>query len=1124
MGFVHLHLHTEYSLLDGAIRLRELFPSLQRMGMGAVAMTDHGNLFGMVEFYTLARQHGVKPILGCEVYVSRDHRSREPKETLHHLVLLAQDMTGYHNLLKLVSRSYLEGFYYKPRVDRELLAEHAKGLIALSACLHGEIPSLILQGDEESALRMAGELAERFPEGFYLEVQQNGLEEQGRVNEGLLRIARRTGIPVVATNDCHYLHPEDAKAHEVLLAVQTGKTLSSPDRLRFNTDQLYLRSPEEMQRLFTDLPQALRATEEIAERCTVELPLGQLRFPRFPVPSGQSGEEYLRRRASEGLERVLETKSPQEQRRYRERLEAELEVICSLGFADYFLVVADVVAFARRQGIPVGPGRGSAAGSLVAYALGITQVDPLSLGLLFERFLNPERITPPDIDVDFCMERRDEVIQYVAERYGRERVAQIITFGRMMARAVVRDVGRAMGLPYKEVDRIAKQVPAAGVSLAQAIKDASLQRLVKDDPRVAELLQTAVALEGLPRHASTHAAGVVISDRPLSEYIPLYRGTQGEVITQFDMESLEKVGLIKFDFLGLKTLTVMSKALQLVRTQGVELDLEHIPLDDSKTYELLGRGDTEGVFQLESSGMKDLLVRMKPREFKDLVALLALYRPGPLGSGMVEEFIQRRQGKVTVEYELPQLREALEDTYGVILYQEQVMNIASLLADYSLGEADLLRRAMGKKKPEVMAQQRERFLEGARRKGIDPDKAGRIFDHMSQFAEYGFNKSHSAAYAMIAYQTAYLKAHYPVEFMAALLSCEMSNTDKVIRHLASCRQMGIEILPPDVNESERDFTVRGGRIRFGLAAVKHVGEAAIESILRARAHGPFRSLFDFCRRVDLRKVNRRVIESLIKSGAFDSMGKRSQLLAALGEAMQRSQDSQRRRQMALFNQGERSSEELPDLEEWSEGERLACEKEALGFYITGHPLSKYEDDLRRCADTDTSGLTEWDGREVRIAGMVRSLKEINTRRRGDRMAFLTLEDLQGSVEVVVFADLYRECLPLVQSEEPILVVGTVEVDEDKPKLVASQIFPLSQAPLRAHAVHLFLEIPRTARRKLWDLREVLREYQGNCEAFVHLVLPDRYEAVVRCGIRVNPTVSLKRRLEQLLGPEAMRTR
>ena len=860
--FVHLHLHTQYSLLDGEIRLKELFEKAQAFKLPAITMTDHGNIFGMVEFYKQAQKHGLKPIIGCEMYVapgSRFDKEGHPhRENAFHLVLLCKNEKGYRNLVKLVTQAYFEGFYYKPRIDRELLKEHHKGLIALSACLHGEIPYALLNNDYDRALKITREMAEIFDQDrFFLELQKNDIPEQEIVNKGLLEIHRQLGIPIVATNDCHYLTQEESKAHDVLLCIQTGKTVEDPNRLRFSTNQLYFKSPEEMTALFSDLPEAIQNTLRIADRCNLELNFGHSFLPRYPLPPEETMDGRLKNEARAGLEKRLSMKEqldpsfpPSRFKEYRDRLEKELMVITTTGFSGYFLVVADYVGFAKQQGIPVGPGRGSGAGSLVAYSLGITDIDPLDYGLIFERFLNLERKELPDIDVDFCVERRDEVLKYIAGKYGQEHVAQIITFGKMQARAVIRDVGRALNIPYGEVDKIAKLIPSKlNITLKEALEaEPRLKELKETDPTIKELLTIAEALEGLPRHASTHAAGVVISPHPITETVPLYKGPKGEILTQYEMKSVQEMGLIKFDLLGLNNLTIIQYALRTIeRTHGLKIDLIRIPLDDPETYQLLARGDTTGVFQLESSGMKDLLIKSQPQNFEDLIALNALYRPGPLNSGMVADYIKRKHGEVPVEYPHPLLEGVLKETLGIIVYQEQVMQIAGLMADYSMGEADILRKAMGKKIPEVMAQQRSRFLEGTKKKKIDQKKAEAIFKNMETFGGYGFNKSHSAAYALITYQTAYLKAHYPLDFMVALVTSKMGNSTEVTKCITECREKGIVVLPPDVNLSPLDFAVVEDKIRFGLAAVKNVGAGAIESILEARKkEGAFKSLIDFC--------------------------------------------------------------------------------------------------------------------------------------------------------------------------------------------------------------------------------------------------------------------------------------
>ncbi|MEE8110818.1 MAG: DNA polymerase III subunit alpha, partial [bacterium] len=1150
--FAHLHLHTQYSLLDGANRLDVLMDKAEAQRLPALAVTDHGNLFGAVKFYKKARAHGIKPILGCEVYVAQGSRfDRTPPSAdgavgLNHLVLLVQDEAGYRNLLSLVSRSHLESFYYKPRIDRELLEKHAEGLIATTSCLNGEVPQHLLHDDEGRAERAARYYAELFPGRYYVELQDHGLAEQKKVLPGLLRLAEKLDLPLLATNDCHYLEAADAFAHEVLLCIQTGKTLKDPNRWRFQTDQLYVKSPEEMAALFKEFPAALRNTLEVAERCNLEIEFGGHHLPRYETSDGSGLDDFVARLAREGLARRLEANglAPGVSRaEYEERLEFELEMIRNMGFSGYFLIVWDFIDHARKKAIPVGPGRGSAAGRLVAYSTGITGLDPIRYRLLFERFLNPERVTLPDIDIDFCMERRDEVIEYVTDRYGRENVAQIITFGSMMAKGVIRDVGRAMDMSYGEVDRIAKCVPGRlNISLDEALKEEPRLREMKEsDSRVRDLIDTARTLEGLSRHASTHAAGVVIAPRPLMELVPLSKGANGETVTQYDMLDVEALGLLKMDFLGLKTLTVIRKAEEMVRA-GVgeaegkaDFDIERVPLDDPETYRLFAEGRTAGIFQCESRGMREVLRKMKPSIFEDLIAAVALYRPGPLGSGMVDDFIQRKQGKVPTQYELPQLEEILKETYGIIVYQEQVMQIASRMAGFSMGAADLLRRAMGKKKPEEMARQQESFLKGCEERGVPTDKAKRIFELMAYFAGYGFNKSHSAAYALVAYWTAFLKNHYPRQFMAALLTCDMDNTDKVVKNIAECREMGIPLLPPDINESGKQFSVHEGGIRFGLAAVKNVGGSAVDEILRAREEkDPFPSLYAFCGRVDLRQVNRRVVESLIKCGAFDSTGaRRAQLAAVLDAAFEGAAKAQQDRisgQSHLFGEnGAESGPEpsMPQVQEWDEKEFLAQEKEALGFFITGHPLSRFKRELKLLTTATTATLGELSGsQKVRLGGLVSGLK-VQTTRRGDLMARFNLEDLEGSAEVIVFPDCYRDSAPLLEGEEPLLLVGTAEPGENGVTVKAEKITPLSGgAQTLGKGVSVCLPVAGKSREliraRLIDLREILDDHKGPFPLTLRFDFGGRHEERRFGDFGVDPSAEMIERVEGLLGDRAVR--
>jgi DNA polymerase-3 subunit alpha len=1147
--FVHLHVHTQYSLLDGAMRLDDLFKRAKEFRMPALAITDHGNMFGAIEFYEQALQHGIKPIIGCEIYVAPNSRfekdAHNAKDASYHLVLLAKSKTGCQNLFKLISAAHFEGFYYRPRVDKELLSQHHEGLIALSSCLHGEIPHSLLTDDMARTLAAADEYRNIFSDGrFYLELQENQIEDQKKVNQGLLEISRKLGLPLVATNDCHYLNPPDAMAHDIVLCIKTGKTINAPDRMRFSTDQFYFKSPEEMARAFSYAPEALKNTVAIAEECNLDFVFNEYKFPPFTPPPGKTIEEYFEEQARNGLAERLsimqKNNAPDFEKlsdQYHQRLAEEIKMIKKTGFVSYFLIVADFVNYAKQHNIPVGPGRGSAAGSLVAYALKITELDPIPYDLLFERFLNPERISPPDIDIDFCMDGRDSVIEYVTKKYGKDNVAQIITFGKMQAKAVIRDVGRALDMPYREVDKIAKLVPnVLNITIDQAIvQEPKLKELLDRDTQVATLINLSRSLEGLPRHASTHAAGVVISDAPLVNYLPLYRGQKGEVITQFAMNEVGKIGLIKFDFLGLRTLTVIQTALTLMKSSQphVSLDINNLPLDDPKTYELLCSGETNGIFQLESSGMKDLIRRLHPDTFDEIIALLALYRPGPLGSGMVDDFISRKHGKGAVTSDLPQLQEILKDTHGVILYQEQVMKLASALANFSLSDADILRRAMGKKKTSEMQKQQEKFLEGAKKNKIPQAKAQKIFELMSKFAEYGFNKSHSAAYAVIAYQTAYLKAHYPVEFMAALLSCEMDNTDKVVRHIFECRERNIEVLPPDINASSSDFSVDGNKIRFGLAAVKNVGVNAIDSIVTVRAEsGPFVSLLDFCKRVDLRKANKKVLESLIKCGAFDSLQiRRSQLLAIIDETVEKAQTLQRERdnsQLSIFaalkENGARDDSEtiqIPEIPELNEHELLMYEKECLGFYLTGHPLTKVFGILQKFTTMDTlaAQLAE-DDADVTIGGIVQNLKEYKTKK-GDIMAFVTLEDLSGSIELTVFADLYKQSNTLLKSEKPILVKGRLTIEnETKRNIVVNEIISLEEAGERLHPdIHIKCRINQLTLTEITKIKNILQNNAGKSRVFMHVIIPDSSETVISFGkdFHASPSELFVTEMESVIG-------
>ncbi len=1120
-NFVHLHLHTDYSLLDGACSVETLMQRLSELDMPAAAITDHGNLFGAMSFHKAARKHGIKPIIGCEVYVARGAASERAggDKSNHHLVLLCENSTGYHNLVKLVSHGFLQGFYYKPRIDKELLSRHHEGLICLSACLSGEVCSNLAEGHYDQARQVAGEFQDIFgKDRYFIELQDQGLEVEQRINPELVRLAKSLDIPIVATNDCHYVTQQDSLAHEVLLCIQTGKTMSDRNRMRFATDQFYVKSAREMADLFRDHPEAIRQTLDIAQRCEFQFEEASQTFPHFEVPGEKSLEEYFEQACWEGFEaRTPYLKSLQARgelklplKSYEEQLKHEIGIIKQMRYPGYFLIVWDFMRYARQQQIPVGPGRGSAAGSLVSYCLKITDVDPLRYGLLFERFLNPERISMPDIDIDFCTNRRQEVINYVTHKYGRDNVCQIITFGTMAAKAAVKDVGRGMDMPYAEVDRIAKLIPAEiGINLTKALAETpSLRALIAKDERVRDLFGIARRLEGMARHASTHAAGVVISPVPLTEIVPLYKSNKDEITTQYAMDHLEEIGLLKMDFLALTTLTVLDHAVKLIRqTTGEEVDLATLPMNDGKTYEIFTQGLSNGIFQFESGGMKDILRRFKPEKLEDLTALNALYRPGPLGGGMIDDFIKRKHGQTDVTYDLPELREILEETLGVILYQEQVQQIANKLAGYSLAEGDLLRRAMGKKKQKEMEAQREKFIAGARARGFDARKTARIFDLMVKFAGYGFNKAHSAAYAILAYQTGYLKANYPVCFMSALLTSEINNSDKIVKYINECRDLGIKILPPDINVSDLHFTPSGPEIRFGLAAIKNVGTNAIASILQARKRiSRFGSLFEFCEEIDLRLVNKRVIESLIKAGALDSLGgHRSQLLASLdraidsGQRIQRDRESGQQGLFASFN-GDPSSgdralqlhQELPDTPKWPESKVLSSEKETLGFYITGHPLEKFAERIEQITSTKVEDVNELEtGQEVQVGAMISSLRPLRTRK-GDRMATLALEDLSGSVDAVVFPDVFRRCESLLESEAAVLVRGTLELeDSGNRKIIVREIQPID-GPRATPPVTIYVKLEDMAQDLPLKLRSIMEENPGESRVTFQLEHPQSY--------------------------------
>jgi DNA polymerase-3 subunit alpha len=1168
MDFVHLHLHSEYSLLDGACRIEELLDRAVQLKMPAMAITEHGNMFSSIVFHDQARKRGINPILGCEVYVAPgDRRTRNgtPGETANHLVLLAETKEGYHNLIKLVSSGYTEGFYYKPRIDKDLLARHARGLIGLSSCLKGEVATGIRTEQQQKAMHAAATYRDILGrDNFFLEMQYQGIEEQKVVNAGLQPIARDLGLDLVVTNDVHYLENSDFKPHDVLLCIGTGKSVNDAERLKYHGDQFYLKTAEEMLDVFADYADAVRRTVRIAERCNVDLSFKENYLPNFEVPDGFTLDEYFEHIVRQGFEmrlprlRELQAKGQLAHTvdEYERRLSYEIDMIKKMKYPGYFCIVWDFIRYAREQGIPVGPGRGSAAGSFVAYCLRITDVDPMEYDLIFERFLNPERVSLPDIDIDFCERRRGEVIEYVTQKYGRENVAQIITFGTMKARAVVRDVARVMDIPYADADRVAKAVPPAlDMTLEKALAESPpLKELEQKDERVKELLAVARRLEGMTRHASVHAAGVVIAPRPLTEFVPLYKSQKDEIVTQWAMKEVERVGLLKMDFLGLSTLTLIADCLaEIERTEGIDLDIDAIPLNDEKTYKLFSDGQTYGVFQFESSGMRELLRKAKPARLDDLIALNALYRPGPLKSGMVDDFIARKQGKTEVKYELKQLEPILADTYGVIAYQEQVMRIAAVLAGFTMGQSDVLRKAMGKKDPKVMAKQREAFMAGALKNGIHEKKAQKIFDLMEFFAGYGFNKSHSTTYAWVAYQTAFLKANYPSHFMAALLTIEAANTDKLAMYLGECRELGIPILPPDINASQLAFTVETSRaaqavldgitlpnppVRFGLCAVKNVGEGAIRSMLGVReTRGRIDSLFTLCEEVDQRLVNKRPIESLIKAGAFDDMAdgpvpsRRARLFAAVDKAVEHGSRHQRNREEGMvsffdlaYDDEPAAAIPLPNVPAWTEAQQLAFEKEALGLYMSGHPLERFSEELKafgaqRIGEVTASLADVW------VPGIISGIRPLKTKK-GDRMAVFVLDDIAGGIEVVVFPETFAKHGSLIAADAMVLVRGKFEKDEESARLVATELMPI--AALRERTTReVVIHLPASSRNTFEALSELLARHRGDRRVSIELAVksadkPLRVRADV--ALRVRPSEKLVEEVEQLCGAGSVELR
>jgi DNA polymerase III subunit alpha len=1173
-SFVHLHLHTQYSLLDGAIRLPDLINRASELKVPAIAQTDHGNMFGAIDFYNRCKKAGIKPILGSEIYFTPGSRfdraqakrtktvgsqdEEESSRQIHHLILLCKSNIGYHNLCKLLSQAYMEGFYYKPRADIELLKEFSEGLICTTACLKGEVGYNFFTDQDDRAQRAIHKLHEVFQDDFYLEIQENGIPEQRIVNEKVISYAKANNLQVVATNDAHYMTPEDATAQEVLLCIQTGKTYADENRMRMTSQEFYYKSPEQMREAFHYIPEACDNTLRIADKCNVELKWTDdegrqvYHLPDFPIDTGETTDEYFRRTSLEGLEARFKgphfaklTQEPNWESelrpKYLDRINTELEMIIQMGFPGYFLINADFIQWSKDNGIPVGPGRGSGAGSLVAYALQITNIDPLPYNLLFERFINPERISMPDFDVDFCQAGRGRVIDYVTQKYGEDRVGQIITFGKLQAKAVLRDVSRVFSLPYSEADMLAKLVPdELGITLESAIeKEPKIREWMDRDRVIHRIVSISLRLEGLLRHASIHAAGVIITNKPLVHYCPLFRGREGEKVVQFDKDFSELIGLVKFDFLGLKTLTVIDQASKFVRRDHDEhFDIEAIDIEDASVYEFISRGETVGVFQLESSGMIELCKRIRPGTLDDVTAINALYRPGPLESGMVDDFIDIKHGRKDMNLPFPELEPILRDTYGVIVYQEQVMNIARVIAGYSLGQADMLRRAMGKKKVDEMDRHREIFREGALRKGFDEKKAVELFELMAMFAAYGFNKSHAVAYALIAYQTAFLKKYYPACFFAALLSTELSNSDKVTQYISDAKNYDIKVLPPDVNESLWLFNVVEGNIRFGMGAVKNVGESAVQELVREREeNGPYTGFIDFCERVNLKQVNKRVIESLIKVGAFDgceTLNRRTllenmELIVSYG---QKKQEEKALGQVSLFDMGEGQSQaethELLDIrasEDFDSIEKLSYEKALLGIFVSGHPLDRYSDVLRQLSSSNLADIHTVMGegkRDFTLGGMIMEKKAILTKK-GDKMCFLTLEDLTGKIECIVFPRTYQEYEEILSSEEPLIMTGQVNLSESPRKFFPAKILNLKdQAEDRVTGVRINVKLEELSPTRLERFRQVLLSYRGSVPSHVIFESQEgKARMLLGQDFMVNPTPQMAAKVNEVFNTNAV---
>ncbi len=1134
-NFVHLHTHSQYSLLDGACRLDRVIELAKEYKMPALAITDHGNMFGAAEFYKKATKAGVKPIIGMEAYIAGGSRfekspSQKYPDSGFHLILLAKNKIGYQNLIKLSTAGFLEGFYHRPRIDKEILREHSEGLIATGACLKGEVNWHLLHNNPDAALASALEYNEIFGEGnYYLELQNHGIDKEKLLIPMITTIHKETKIPLVVTNDCHYLYQADAEAHDALLCIQTGKFVSDTDRMKYNTDQIYFKSPDEMAELFADYPEALGNTVKIAERCNVEIEMGKLYLPGFEIPKTFTDiDDYLRDLTETGLKERYEKITNE----IKERMDYELSVIKQMGYAGYFLIVKDFIDYARQVNVPVGPGRGSAAGSLVSYCLRITNIDPMKYSLLFERFLNPERISMPDIDIDFADRGREKIIEYVVKKYGKDNVCQIITFGTMAARAVVRDVGRVLSVPYSEVDKIAKMIPfTAGITLESAlVQNPDLKELYDNDVRVKKLIDLSKTLEGLTRHASTHAAGVVIAPSKLTDYVPLFKGSRDEITTQFDMKIVEQIGLLKMDFLGLRTLTVIDDALTMIEENySKKIDIDNIDLRDKKVYELFSRGDTVGVFQFESSGMRDYLRRLKPENLTDLTSMNALYRPGPLDSGMIDTYIERKKGAQAITFDHPKLEKILKETYGVIVFQEQVLHIANALAGYSMGKADILRKAMGKKQVELMAEQKKGFLSGCEKKKVSSKVAIQVFEQIETFARYGFNKAHATGYAYVAYQCGYLKVHYPEEFMAANMTSEMDSSDRIYKLMDECRRMKIKVVPPDINSSFKDFTVKNNQIRFGLLAVKNVGAGVVDAIIEAREKdGVFKSFPDFVSRVNLKSLNRRAVESLITAGAFDSLsGNRAQKVEVVermlefGHKVQVSANT-----VDLFaSEGtaiDRKEPEMLDLKDWPIMEKLSKEKEVLGIYVSGHPLDRFRSEVENFGTADTEKIANvLDGREVRFGGIISSLKLMNDKR-GNQMAFATIEDFKGSAEAIIFSDCFEKGKNFISPDNIVMVTGRVSTREgEAPKVIASDLFPLDNLCERFNCRLVIKIEAEMAENKLSAVQDQLGKNIGKTPVVFEARKNGKVYLIKSKRFLVSPQNQLMIKLKEILGESAV---